>query len=84
MLRVPAAVMAAAGGFGARFVHYGEDLDLCLRLARQGCRVVVVPQAHAVHAGRTSLGRRQDPLAYYVVRNAWLLAGKHGPCAPIG
>lgn len=83
-LVVPAAVMASAGGFDERFFHYGEDLDFCLRLARQGYRVVVVPRARAVHAGHNSLGRRQDQLAYYAVRNAWLFAKKHGPLAPIG
>lgn len=83
-LLVPRTVMEAAGGFDERFFHYGEDLDFCLRLAASGYGVVVVPTAQAVHAGHNSLGRRQDQLAYYVVRNAWLFAKKHGPRAPIG
>ncbi len=83
-LLVPRTVMEAAGGFDERFFHYGEDLDFCFRLAASGYGVVVVPTAQAVHAGHNSLGRRQDQLAYYVVRNAWLFAKKHGPGAPIG
>ncbi len=83
-LLVPRAVMEVVGGFDERFFHYGEDLDFCLQLAHRGYSVVVVPAAEAVHAGRNSLARRPDQLAYYVVRNAWLFARKHGPAAPIG
>ncbi|MDA8197979.1 MAG: glycosyltransferase family 2 protein [Thermaerobacter sp.] len=83
-LLVPRTVMEAVGGFDERFFHYGEDLDFCLRLAASGYGVVVVPTAQAVHAGHNALAGRQDQLAYYVVRNAWLFAKKHGPRAPIG
>ena len=83
-LLVPRTVMEATGGFDERFFHYGEDLDFCLRLAHRGYRVVVVPSAQVVHMGRNSLGRRENQLTYYVVRNAWLFARKHGPFAPVG
>lgn len=37
------------GGFDERFFLYGEDLDLCLSVARLGFRVVYYPEAPVLH-----------------------------------
>jgi N-acetylglucosaminyl-diphospho-decaprenol L-rhamnosyltransferase len=44
------------GGFDPGYFMYFEELDFCLRLARAGWRVVLEPQAVAVHhiGGSTS------------------------------
>ena len=55
-LLVPRAAYERIGGFAEEFFLYGEDVDLCLRLRRSGCSVVVVPEAHAVHASGTGSG----------------------------
>jgi GT2 family glycosyltransferase len=39
------------GGFASAFFMYGEDVDLCLRARRLGCRPAVTPEATIVHHG---------------------------------
>lgn len=43
-----------AGGFDERFFMYGEDIDLCLRVAAAGRRVRYWPGATVAHLGRGS------------------------------
>ena len=44
------------GGFDERFFAYWEDLDLALRMRREGGRCVLVPGALATHAHSATLG----------------------------
>ena len=46
---VQSRVFAEIGGFDERYFLYYEDVDLCLRLARRGRRVVLCPVAIVVH-----------------------------------
>jgi len=46
----------AVGGFDDRIFLYYEDLDLALRLAAQGGRCRLAPEARALHAYSASLG----------------------------
>jgi GT2 family glycosyltransferase len=46
----------AVGGFDERIFLYYEDLDLALRMAANGARCQLAPDAHAVHAYSASLG----------------------------
>jgi GT2 family glycosyltransferase len=46
--------LAEIGGFDEGFWLYGEEADLCARLARRGRRIVLVPDARAVHVGGAS------------------------------
>lgn len=42
------------GGLDERFFLYAEDVDLCMRLRREGWRLLYAPEATAVHARGTS------------------------------
>ena len=46
--------LAEVGGFDERFWLYGEEADLCRRLAARGWEVVLVPAAECVHVGGAS------------------------------
>lgn len=46
--------------FDPRFFMYFEDADLCLRLRRAGHRLVLVPDARAVHAWRDAPHKAQQ------------------------
>ncbi len=76
-LLVRLAAVEAIGGFDDAFFLYGEDVDWCLRARRAGWRVVHHPGAtvhHDAAPGAGALTRR----AYFLARNAILLARKHG------
>lgn len=54
---------AALEGFDPRFVMYGEEVDLCLRAARDiGARPMITPEATLVHYGGASQKVRADKL----------------------
>lgn len=57
-------VLEEVGGFDNRFFMYGEDIDLCLRVARTGWRVRYHPAATVVHIGGGSPGSART-------RRAW-------------
>lgn len=53
----------ALGGFDARFVMYGEEVDLCLRAARAlDARPMITPEATLIHYGGASQKVRADKL----------------------
>jgi len=64
-LLVPVRVWRDVGLFDERFFHYGEDVDVCLRVRRAGYQIVVVPEARVRHVRRNSLAGRAPQLAYY-------------------
>jgi GT2 family glycosyltransferase len=45
-----------------RFRFYGQDLDLCLRLATDGWRVAVVPDFRVMHHHGATIGKRGNPV----------------------
>jgi GT2 family glycosyltransferase len=64
---------AAAGGFDEGFFLYKEEEDLCLRIRRNGGRVLYVPEAQATHVGgvvaRRDPGQLAASTARYVAKN---------------
>jgi N-acetylglucosaminyl-diphospho-decaprenol L-rhamnosyltransferase len=54
MVRRDAAL--ALGGFDEGYFMYSEEVDLCVRLAREGGAVHWVPEAEVVHAGQGTTG----------------------------
>lgn len=65
----------AVGGFDVRFWLYGEEADLCRRIADLGWTIRRVPSAIAVHAGGASGGA--DPTEARVVAEHFVRGGEH-------
>lgn len=65
----------AVGGFDARFWLYGEEADLCKRIADLGWTIHRVPSAVAVHVGGASGG--PDPSGVGVVAEHFVRGGEH-------
>jgi GT2 family glycosyltransferase len=78
---MPADVVRAVGGFDQQFFMYAEDIDLCMRFARAGWRVVYWPGATVVHAGGGSgtNGRRTAAADAAAFRTMAPLIRKHRP-----
>jgi len=69
------------GGFDQQFFMYAEDIDLCMRFAHAGWRVVYWPGATVVHAGGGSgtNGRRTAAADAAAFRTMAPLIRKHRP-----
>lgn len=72
----------ALNGLDESFFMYIEDVDLCLRVQRQGWRTVYLPAAQVIHDGGHSAAQQMQPMLngmiashvvssryYYVARN---------------
>lgn len=80
-LWIPKDVWAQVGGFHDDYFLYWEDVDISVRAARAGARLLVVDEALAVHdEGATHRSDEQRPEAkselyyYYNIRNRLLFA----------
>lgn len=64
-------------GFDKRFFMYGEEADLCLRLAKLGYSPMITPEAEIIHYGGASEAVRSDKLIkllkakIQLIRNHW-------------
>jgi len=66
------------GLFDPRFFMYYEDLDLCVRAAQAGYRLVSTTEAHMWHALSASTGGPDSPMKqYYQVKSTFLFCEKH-------
>lgn len=60
----------ALGGFDENYFLYYEDVDLCVRLWRSGRKIILCPQATAVHAARRASRRNFQHMAWHLVSMA--------------
>jgi GT2 family glycosyltransferase len=67
----------SVGGFDESYFMYWEDMDLCLRLAVAGWRVLVCPTARIVHKVSGTAGQDSPLQAYYSTRNRLLFLRAH-------
>jgi GT2 family glycosyltransferase len=72
-------VFQRIGLLDERFRSYLEDIDFCLRCAKQGCFGLYVPEAIASHEGSATLGRWHKDVVRLIARNQVLLVAKHYP-----
>lgn len=73
---------ARLGGFDEDYFLYWEDVDLCVRAADVGARLVVDPTAVAVHEeggtqDRAGARAKSGTYYYFNIRNRLLFATKH-------
>lgn len=61
------------------FFMYGEDVQLCCRVASNGLLIGVAPAARVEHLGSASSGMGSDFYEWHMVRAHWLLAAKLAP-----
>jgi GT2 family glycosyltransferase len=74
---VRADLMRKLEGFDDRYYLSWEDVDLSLRIRKEGRRLLVAPASRIYHKGGQS-GKNLDGIyGYYAVRNSLLLASKH-------
>ena len=65
-------VIEKAGGFDERFATDFNDLDFCLRVIRNGYRIVFTPYAELYHFEGTSIRRKkQDPEEVALFLSRW-------------
>lgn len=63
-------VFAAVGGFNEQYFMYGEDADLCFRIARAGQRVWYTPQTSVIHHGGSSSRQAQTNFSSVMMRES--------------
>ena len=77
-LMMPKDVFSALHGFDEAFFMYGEDLDLCFRLKRLGCRVVYDGRASITHLkGQSGLHTQSKTVAFHFYNAMKLFYRKH-------
>ena len=74
---IRAQALRVLGGFDEGFWAYAEDSDLCLRLARQGLGLGVVPQARMSHKVSSTFSVGSPLSMYYITRNSLVLLRRH-------
>lgn len=66
------------GLFDERYFMFGEDVDLSIRLAKAGYRILYLPKAVVWHKVGGSVGRKGEGFIYYhMTRNRLLTMSKH-------
>lgn len=63
-------VFEAVGGFTEQYFMYGEDADLCFKIARAGHRVYYTPQTGIIHHGGSSSRQAQTNFANVMMRES--------------
>lgn len=79
-LMVPMTLLRRHGGMAPEWFLHCEEIDWCLRLAREGVASWLVPASRVRHGGGGSHAGRAgvaDVVAYYRARNEIVLARRH-------
>jgi N-acetylglucosaminyl-diphospho-decaprenol L-rhamnosyltransferase len=63
---LPSQAFRSVGGFDQEFFMYCEDIDLCLRLYRNGLRIIRSSEARIIHDARRTSHRNMRYLAWHM------------------
>lgn len=79
-MMIPVALYRKLGGFSDEFFMYGEDMDLCFRIHKEGCRIVHLPMVSLTHHGGKSSRLQVDNFSTVLIRdtNVIYLRRHHG------
>ena len=69
------------GGFDENFFMYFEDVDLCLRVKKQGTLVAVNPKARIFHESGKSFSSEREKKAHYYTSQDHYMRKHFGPAA---
>ena len=59
-IMLPETIFSSLGGWDENYFFYGEDIDLCYRLAEKGYKIVYFPKTSAIHLRGASSGLRKE------------------------
>jgi GT2 family glycosyltransferase len=66
-------VFEAVGGFDENYFMYFEDVDLCLRVKKQGLKIAVNPKARVFHeSGKSFSNEREKKKHYYASQDYYI------------
>ncbi|MCX6766964.1 MAG: glycosyltransferase family 2 protein [Candidatus Moranbacteria bacterium] len=74
-------VFEKMGGFDEKFFMYFEDVDLCLRVKKQGTLVAVNPKARIFHESGKSFASEREKKAHYYTSQDYYIRKHFGPAA---
>jgi N-acetylglucosaminyl-diphospho-decaprenol L-rhamnosyltransferase len=74
----PRELLLRLGGFRDDMFLYFEDVDLCLRVAKRGYRIIVVPRARLSHLG-SPIDRVPEWIEFHKAKNFFSLYLLHAP-----
>ncbi|MDD5556469.1 MAG: glycosyltransferase family 2 protein [bacterium] len=74
-----AEALRAAGLLDRAYIHYCEDVDLCVRIRDRGYRIVTAPRAFIYHKFCATLGQGSPQKTYFALRARLYLILKFYP-----
>ncbi len=78
-MAIPASVMSTLGYLDEKLFLYLEDLEYCLRAARQGIELTYNPNLLLYHKNSQTSGVGSPLVDYYMTRNRFFLAFRYTP-----
>jgi GT2 family glycosyltransferase len=64
-------VYESVGGFNEHFFTAYQDVDLCLKVRRQGKRIIFTPRAEFIHHESASRGQYYDHIDRHLLLDYW-------------
>ncbi len=77
MMLIPRKIFEVFGGFDENFFAWCEDVELSIRIRKNGYSLLLVPESKIFHKVSRSIGVRSPLAYYYFARNSLLLRKKH-------
>lgn len=73
----PRGLLKKIGGFDERFFIYWEDADFCMRVKKDGLKIILLPKARVWHAVSLFMSKGSPQKVYYLAKNTRLFITTH-------